>query len=396
MIPHLREQFNHRYAPEKYERFLAILEARCGTPIRFRNSETPCFFPEALVSLLVQSSKQILSQLFETPAAQAASERAVPEAFRVPGESPHPLFVQADFGLVRLDSGAIEPRLVEIQGFPSLYAFQPELSRAYREAYDLDGRLYSLPGGLTEIDYKRMFCRTVLGGHDPSNVVLLEINPTVQKTLPDFLLTSELCGIPVVDLMEVHREGRRLFYRRDGKNIVIHRIYNRVIVDELVRRQLHPPFDFRDDLDIEWAGHPNWFFRLSKFSLPFIDHPFVPRAEFLHRVEELPPDLENTVLKPLFSFSGLGVIVGPRREQIAAIPAERRSEYLLQQRVRFTPLIATPVGITQAEVRVMLIWEEEPVAVNLLIRTGRGSMMGVDQNRDQTWVGASAAFIEPA
>ncbi len=396
MIPHWRQQFNQRYRPEAYDRFLAVLEARCGTPVRFRNSETPCFLPESLVRLLVETSQQILHQLFANAAAMQASRQAVPNQFRVPGESAHPLFVQADFGLVRLDSGAIEPRLVEMQGFPSLYAFQLELSRAYREVYELDDSLHSLPGGLPEQEYQRMFRQAVLGGRDPRHVVLLEIDPMGQKTLPDFLLTSRLCGIPVVNLMEVSREGRQLFYRAEGKKAAIHRIYNRVIVDELLRRQLHPPFDFRDDLDVEWAGHPNWFFRLSKFSLPFIDHPFVPRAQFLHGVEQLPADLENFVLKPLFSFSGLGVLIGPTRQQIDAIPAERRGEYLLQQRVRFTPLIDTPAGITQAEVRVMLIWEEEPVAVNLLLRTGRGAMMGVDQNRDQTWVGASAAFIEPA
>jgi hypothetical protein len=190
----------------------------------------------------------------------------------------------------------------------------------------------------------------------------------------------------------VRKEGRRLFYERDGRLERIERIYNRAIVDELVRRQVRPAFDFRDELDVEWAGHPNWFFRLSKFSIPYFRHTCVPETRFLDRVTTVEHP-ERYVLKPLYSFAGAGVIVGPTAEQIAAVPAERRSGYILQERVNFRPVIETPYGPTKAEVRVMFLWTDRLRAVNTIIRMGRGAQMGVDHNKGMEWVGGSAAFL---
>ena len=394
MIPALRERFNREYTPEKYRAFLAALDAACGTHVKFRVCETPCFFPRALVERLAAAGCEMVHQLVSDPVYREASRAAIPPQFNVPGESPRPLFVQADFGLVRGAGGEIEPRLVEIQGFPSLYAYQTLLLDAYRRSYALD---FSLGGFLDFPDadsYLRELRRAIMGGHDPENVVLLEIHPWEQKTLPDFTATEKLLGVRPVCITEVTKEGRQLFYAHEGKRIPIRRIYNRVIVDELVRKDLMLPFSFTDDLDVEWAGHPNWFFRISKFSIPFLKHPAVPRAWFLDQMDKWPADLENYVLKPLFSFAGLGVIVGPTRAELDAIPPEKRHEYLFQERMRFEPVIATPHGATQAELRIMFLWVDELKAGPVIVRMGRGKMMGVDHNRDLEWVGASAAFLQ--
>jgi hypothetical protein len=172
----------------------------------------------------------------------------------------------------------------------------------------------------------------------------------------------------------------------------VERIYNRTIVDELERRAIQMPFDFRDGLRVEWAGHPNWFFRLSKFSLPYLHHVAVPRAQFLDRVDRV-ENPERYVLKPLYSFAGLGVVVGPTAEDIAAVPYAERSQFLLQERVDFAPLIETPAGMAKVEVRIMYIWLDEMRAVNTIVRMGRGAQMGVDHNKNLEWVGASAGFI---
>ncbi|MGH9431214.1 MAG: hypothetical protein ACRD3T_06700 [Terriglobia bacterium] len=393
MIPHLRQKFNAEFTPEKYRHFVKRLEELCGTAIQFRNSETPCFFPQPLLSRCVECGNELLQQLFVgNPDYQTASLGCVPSEFNVPGETSHPLFVQADFGLARDDAGELQPRLVEIQGFPSLYAYQETLARTYIESYGLDPRLKFLLSSLDLEAYRSLLRRAILGSHDPQNVVLLEVNPLEQKTLPDFLLTERIYGIRTVNLLEIDKKGRTLFYRHQGKLIPIRRIYNRVIADELVRKKIHPPFDFREELDVEWAGHPNWFFRLSKFSIPHLRHPCVPRTWFLHQLPELPSDPENYVLKPLFSFSGIGVIVGPSRQDLEAIPATFRSQYILQERVHFEPVIETPFGPTMAELRIMYIWLDSPVAGPILVRTGRGKMMGVDHNRKLEWVGASAGL----
>jgi len=235
----------------------------------------------------------------------------------------------------------------------------------------------------------------IVGKQDPENVVLLEIDPAHQKTRHDFVLTAQQFGVRTVDISSVVKQGNRLSYRRDGVLTPIRRIYNRAIVDELVRKQVPMAFDFRDDLDVEWAGHPNWFFRLSKFSLPYLDHPAVPRTRFLDAAGDIAQP-ERYVLKPLYSFAGAGVIVGPTAAQLAAVPEEQQSQYILQERVDFQPVVDTPFGPTKLEVRIMYIWLDRLRAVNTIIRMGRGAQMGVDHNKGFQWVGASAGLIDPA
>jgi hypothetical protein len=221
----------------------------------------------------------------------------------------------------------------------------------------------------------------------------MEIDPEHQKTRPDFALTETQYGIRAVDIGEIVRDGRSIFYRRDGALVPIARIYNRTILDELIRKGLTPPFDYRDELDVEWAGHPNWYFRISKFSLPWLRHECVPRSWFLSELERLPDHRDDYVLKPLYSFAGAGITFGPTDAEIDAIPSSDRDKYLLQERVRFEPVIETPEGMTQVEIRMMYLWIDRLTPVLPLLRMGRGKMMGVDQNRNLSWVGASAGLI---
>ena len=378
MIPEKRRAFNAAFTPVKHSVLLDRLHRRCGH-IPFRICETPCFFPQALMDRLIGAGQDLIRQLVDNPAYRRASDVTIPPAYCVPDETARPLFICADFGL----TAALEPKLVEIQGFPSLYALQPLMAETYRDVYGLTGRTTFAD------DYWGLLKRAIVGDRNPKDVALLEIDPYHQKTLPDFLLTRERLGIRIVDIAHVEKRGKKLY--ADGQ--VIERIYNRAIVDELVRKRIRPGFDFRDQLDVEWAGHPNWYFRISKFSLPFLNHPSVPQTKFLSEVTQLPSDLENWVLKPLYSFAGLGVKIGPSREDIESV--EDPSQYVLQQRVDFAPLFETPHGPTKAEIRVMYVWvDSRPQAVTTIVRMGRGKMMGVDQNRDLEWVGASAGFVE--
>jgi hypothetical protein len=199
--------------------------------------------------------------------------------------------------------------------------------------------------------------------------------------------------VRAVDTAAVVRRGRRLFYKRDGGETAIRRIYNRVIPDELERKGITLPFDYRDDLDVEWTGHPEWFFRISKFSIPWLRHRTVPRTWFLHEVDALPDARDRLLLKPLFSFAGGGIVFAPTDEQLAAIPSRERASYILQERVLFEPVIDTPAGVTQAEIRMMYVWTDQLRPVLPLVRMGRGKMMGVDHNKGLRWVGASAGLV---
>jgi hypothetical protein len=384
-----RQWFNRNYSDEKYRRFLSFLEERCGGPPLFRHSETPAFLSATLVAKMARYGREMVEQLLANPQYQSDSRAAIPAEFRAPNEDQAPLFVQADFGL----NADLEPKLVEIQGFPTLYAFQPLNALAYREAYGVDAGLAALPDGLTTPEYESLLRQAIVGEHDPENVVLMEIDPWRQKTRYDFVLTEQMLNVRTVDIAAVRKQGRALFYQHGGKLIPIRRIYNRAIVDELLRRGIQTAFDFRDELDVEWAGHPNWFFRLSKFSLPYLDHPAVPHTQFLDRVDRV-ENPERYVLKPLFSFAGTGVIVGPTADQIAAVPTAERPNYILQERVDFHPVIETPFGPNKMEVRIMYIWLDHLRHVNTIIRMGRGAQMGVDHNKGMEWVGGSAAFID--
>src|SRR5271170_4241647 len=229
MIPALRQQFNSNFTPEKYQTFLKVMEERCGAPVQFQISETPCFFPKPLLDQMSQYGKELIQQLGGLEYRKASFD-AIPPDFNVPREAPHPMFIQVDFGLVRDAAGKLQPKLVELQGFPSLYAYQAMLSQVYMEVFELDEGLQYLHSGLDWESYKALLRRAIVADHDPQNVILMEIDPLHQKTLPDFLLTEKLLGIPTVAITDIEKRGKQLFYERDGSRIQIQRIYNRAIV----------------------------------------------------------------------------------------------------------------------------------------------------------------------
>ncbi len=399
MIPALRTRWNAQYTEAGYRAFVDAVTRRVGCPIEFRLSETPCFFPQALLDELVDASQTMVSQLLGNPAYRTAADAMVPERFRLAHGEDLPTCVQVDFGLVRQSDGRVEGRLVELQAFPSLYGFQMALAEKASgaffgsEAAEKGTRRLFL-GSLDPDSYVALMRKVLVGPHDPVNVVLMEIQPHKQKTRPDFLVTEQTWGIRAVDTTEIIKDGRRLFYTRDGVLTPIHRIYNRVIPDELERSGAPMPFDYRDELDVEWMGGPDWFFRISKFSIPWLRHPWVPKTMFLSDVTEMPADRDNWLLKPLFSFAGGGIMFSPTDADIAAIPTDQRDLYVLQERVAFTPVIETPAGPTQAELRIMMVRDGDGYrAVLPLVRMGRGKMMGVDHNKGLAFVGAAAAIM---
>lgn len=402
MIKSLRQQFNASWTDAKYRDLVRTLETRTFATLGFPISETPCFLPRPLMDSLSATGVDLVNQILNSPEAMAAAEAIVPPRYRPstslgasgPGAETTPTFAQVDFGLVRGADGSLQPKLVELQAFASLYGFQLAMADAYREAFGLPLSLDPFLGGLDHHSYRELLRKVIVGDHDPNEVVLMEIEPRKQKTWPDFVITEQWWGVRAIDTSEVKREGRRLYYRRDGKATQIKRIYNRVIPDELERKHIALPFGYGDDLEVEWAGHPAWYFRISKFSIPWLSHPSVPDTRFLDGIESLPIDRDRYLLKPLFSFAGGGIIFAPTDAQIAAIPMSERKNYILQERINFTPVIDTPEGPTQCEIRMMYVNAGTGLQPVLpLLRMGRGKMMGVDHNKGLRWVGASAGLV---
>ena len=357
-------------------------------------SETPIFLTREFAEEVSRAGWEIVDQL-RTPAFARHAQSAVPVGLEVPGETPHPLFMQVDFGVCEDPAapGKLTPRLIELQGFPSLYAFQAFMLRCQRAAFPaIPADWTSLFSGLDGATYDALLARVILNGHPP------EIAPDQQKTRIDFACTETLLGVRPVNLTEVTRRGRELFYQRDGRETPIRRIYNRLIFDELLRR---PDLDGRlsyrlqDEVDVEWAGHPNWYFRISKHSLPFLKSPHASPAFF---ADEFPPDesLDDYVLKPLYSFAGLGVDVEPTAEKLRAL--HRPHDWILQKKVTYAEFVPTVDGArSKAEIRLMFLWppDGEPILANNLVRMSQGKMMGVDFNREKTWVGSSIALLPP-
>lgn len=393
MIAELRARFNRAFTDERYAAFARELERRAGASIEFRLSETPCFLPHSLFQDLDRAAQAMLGELLGSAGYLEAAGRMVPPDCRPARGEDRPTFVCVDFGLVRGANGRIEGRLVELQAFPSLYGFQLLLAETSRDLYGFQDTSAVAPG-LTRDEYLRLAGRAIVGPHDPAEVVLLEIEPEKQKTRPDFTATERLWGVRAIDLGEVERQGRRLFARRDGRLTPIARIYNRVIPDELWRTGRSWPFDLAADLDVEWVGGPDWFFKISKFSIPWLRHPWVPHASYLADVTAPPEPRDAWLLKPLFSFAGGGIVFAPTDTDLSAIPPASRRDYIIQERVAFEPLIDTPHGATQLEVRLMMVRDGDRYRTLIpLGRMGRGKMMGVDHNKGLSWVGATAVLI---
>lgn len=392
MDPELRARFNAAFTRERYEEMVRIANESERWPVDFRLSESPVFLTPEFAQEVAAAAEEIVAKV-RTPEFARHAKDAIPPGLEVPGETPHPVFLQVDFAICEED-GRLTPRLIELQGFPSLYGFQIFLLRCMRSAYPaIPPDVHSFFNGFDERSYTDLLRRVIVADAKPENVVLLEIQPEKQNTRIDFVCTETLLGVAPVCLTEVTRRGNELFYQREGREIRIDRIYNRVIFDELLRRpDLSFGFNFQHEIDATWVGHPNWYFRISKHSLPFLKTAYTSRAFF---ADELPvgEDLTEFVLKPLYSFAGLGVDLEPTPEKLHAL--EDPHAWILQEKVRYADFIPTPDGPrSKAEIRMMFIWPEngEPTLVNNLVRMSQGAMMGVKFNKNKTWVGSSIAL----
>ncbi len=403
MDPRHRPLFNRLFSEELYGRMCRMMDERLETrSFEFRLAETPLMLPPDLRIQCETVAREIL-EIIRRPEIIARCARAIPERYDCPRPDPLPHFVAIDLAIVRSPGGNLEPRLIELQGFASLYGMQLVQSGIWGEVLasipGMPDRWTSLFSGLTPESYVELLGRTVLAGSPPEDVILLDLDPDRQKTRPDFHATARLLGVRTVDLRQLRREGRRLLAPMKDmpdRMIPVRRILHRVVFDELERSQVSACFDYRDDLDVVWVSHPNWYWIWSKYTLPLIDHPAVPRTWYLSEVERPPEDLDRFVLKPLFSFAGQGVMVDLTKETLAAIPPGRRGDYLLQEKVEYAPALVAPDGSgVKAEVRMMFLCPEDTGTMTLAInlaRLSRGKMHGVDHNKGLRWVGSSVAI----
>lgn len=396
MDPRFRSLFNAQFTPALYDRYRRDLAGRLGCTIEFRLAETPVFLPDDFKQRAVESARAIVAQLSD-PALIERMKAAIPERWNTPGMDRLPNLAQVDFAVVRTPDGTLVPKLIELQGFPSLTSLQVIQRDAWRDAIatldGLDAAWSCWYSGYDREAFLDLARRTIVGMQDPAEVILMDLDPPQQKTYSDFAATKILFGVDAVDPTTLRKEGRRLF-RQNGTPV--RRIYNRVVFDELIAKGISLPFDYREELEVEWAPHPNWYWVWSKYSLPFLQHESVPRATFLSELGRIPDDLSRYVLKPLFSFAGGGVNVDPTRADLEAIPEADRAGWCLQEKIEYEPALhAADGGDVKIEIRLMFLRpddEQAPVLAQNLIRLSRGKMLGVDFNKTFTWVGSSVGL----
>ncbi len=399
MIKTLREKYNAAFKEENYQNFLAEFEKVYGERIDFRVAETPLFISKEFFAHLKKATDDIL-KVIQKDNFKELTKEAIPTNQNVPNENAHPEFLVIDFALAKSENtDEYIPQLIELQGFPSLYGFQEVACQTYRKHFDISNTLTHLLGNDTPEQYYQYLSEVIFAGHQKENVILLEIEPHKQKTRIDFQVMKQKLDLDSVCISKVILNNNKLFYEKNGKKIEIKRIYNRVIFDELEKRtDLNLQFNMTQNVDVEWAGHPNWFFRISKYTVPFLESRYVPKSYFLNEVRQIPHDLDNYVLKPLFSFAGAGVIFDVKLEDITKIPDDQRKYYLLQKKVRYAEIFKCPKNEpVKAEIRLLFLWKKENAQPKLMLglsRLSKGVMIGVNFNKDRDWVGGSGVFFE--
>ena len=397
MITEIRTQYNQHFDPEKYKIYIEELSNLHPDALQFRIAETPVFISKPFTQKMLDACESIVDVITGYNF-KSLTAHAIPPEVKVPDENAHTHFIAFDFGICVNDKNELEPQLIEMQGFPTLFAFQVFQDEMARKYLNIPEGFSSYLNGFTKETYLQLLKEIIVKDEAPEHVILLEILPHQQKTRVDFYCTEDYLHIPVVDLMELIKEGDKLYYKKDGKKILVKRIYNRIIFDDLQQQSAEVQERGKlllENLDVQWVPHPDWFYRISKFTLPFIHHPYVPETKFLSDVKTVPGDLENYVLKPLFSFAGQGVVIDVTREDIDNVTDPHN--WILQRKVKYADIIPTPDVPAKAEIRIFYFWKEgeaRPVATQNLARLSKGKMIGVRYNKDREWVGGTLAFFE--
>jgi hypothetical protein len=396
MNPSVRIPFNKKFTHEKYQQFLERLNDASPIKVEFRVAETPVFLTDDFRDKLITAGNEIIKTILQ-PDFKELTERAIPAKWNVPNENDHSHFIALDFGVCKDAMGNIVPKLIELQGFPSLFGFQSLLGDSYREVFGISDDWSVYFNGLDKESYTDLLKKTIVGNCEPNEVILMDVNAPQQKTAIDFYVTQNMIGVPVVSLADLKQDGNRLFYELNGEKKYIKRIYNRLIFDEIDNDPaiFDKVVDIRQPLDVEWIAHPNWFYRISKFTMPFLTGDYIPKTQFLHQLAAIPADLENYVLKPLFSFAGQGVIIDVIEQDIHNI--KDPENWILQEKVNYEPVLQAPDEGVKIEIRLLYLWpdgDNEPTLAINLARLSRGKMIGVRYNKDFDWVGGTVAFMK--
>ena len=398
MIPIIRAAFNAQFTEARYQHYLSILNTNFKDSIPFRIAETPVFIDKSFKTQLLAAGDYIC-QFITDPSFSSKTSQAIPAGMCIPNEQPVPDCLVIDFAIAEGEDGNPIPQLIELQGFPSLFAFELLQAQALATAYTLPAGFSPFLNDYNPSSYLE-FLSKIIKGEPAKHTILLEIKPYEQKTRLDLLLTESWFNVPIVCLSEIYIKHESLYYKKEGIETKIERIYNRIVYDELMQQEaiFKTQFDLFQSVEtIEWVNHPHHFFRISKYILPLLKHPAIPEAFILSDwiKDKTLCKLDAFICKPLFSFGGQGVMLQPTFAALEAI--QDPENWILQKKVQYAPAIVTPSGPSKAEIRLFYFWDKQLnrfVATNNLTRISKGPMIGVSYNDTATWIGGSIGYFE--
>jgi hypothetical protein len=387
MEPNCRKSYNDSFTEEAYHSYVNEINEIGNGQLDFRIAETPVFVSNEMKAMLLEAGEEILDFLTSDTFLEISKENN-------PFSRHWPDMLVMDFGICKTPEGDIEPRLIELQGFPSLYAFEFFQDQQLRNHFTIPSNFSSYLNGYTPNEYQQLLRDIIIGPENTENVILLELFPDKQKTRIDFHCTEKLLGIKTVCITTLSKEGDHLYYQINGKKFQIKRIFNRVIPDEWKKHNDILPFDPFDTNGIIWLNHPSWYYSISKQLLPYLDSRYVPKAFFLDELTT-PLPLEKYVLKPLFSYAGTGVVLSPDETTVNDIAHPH--QWILQEKMEYAKIIMTPDIPAKTEIRLFYFRKKEwtrPRAIHNLARLSKGEMIGTRYNKDHSWVGGSIAYFE--
>jgi len=386
MIASIRQKFNATFTEQSHQNYLAALNTPFPGALDFSVAETPIFINKYFTEKVLATGDYV-NQVIQSDRFNSITEPSLKNIPVFPNETALPKCIVMDFAIAINEQNELVPALIELQGFPSLFAYEILQDECIRKTYAIPEGYSPYLNGYNKEKYLAHL-ETILKGdtfNDPlknsnKHTVLLEILPHQQKTRIDFYCTEKYLNIPTVCITELFIEEHHLYYERAGNKIKIDRIYNRIVLDELKNQTKEIQEKgalLQNNLEIEWITHPHHFFRISKFLLPFLKHTYIPFTQFVDQLTEAPTALDKYILKPLFSFAGQGVIIDISAGDIENI--KDPSGWILQEKVNYAHCIETPTGPAKAELRLFYFWDEDKqqyIATMNLARLSKGKMIG--------------------
>ncbi|CAF0800733.1 unnamed protein product [Adineta steineri] len=258
-------------------------------------------------------------------------------------------------------------------GFPSLHALAAFLDDNYRTNFNIPNNWSVFFNGRDKTRYINLLKEIIIGPYHPDEVILMDIKPHEQHTAVDFYLTQKYLGIPIVALSDLKQEGKKLFYEQKGERKLIKRIYNRLIFDEVDddANIFKDNIDIRQDLDVEWIIHPNWFYRISKYLLPILKGDCV------------------------FNTYYLNDIIDVKKSDIEKIKDPKN--WILERKIEYEPVLNVNSTPIKGEIRLMYLWpdsREKPILTSNVLRLSTGKMINSQLNKNSEWAGSSMAFFQ--